>query len=81
MSETYTPAFTITSLNAIELAIAEGALRVKYLDKEIEYRTLKDMLKIRDIMKRELGLKNCSPSRKGLFGGVRIKAQYDKDLC
>lgn len=81
MTETYKPAFTISNLNSLEVAIAEGALRVKYLDKEIEYRTLKDMLKIRDIMKRELGLIKCGASRKGLFGGVRIKAQYNKDLC
>lgn len=72
--------FTQENLNALEQAIAEGAKRVKYSDKEIEYRSLEEMLKIRDLMKKELGLKNCSSSRKGLFGGVRIKVQHSKDL-
>ena len=72
--------FTEENLKMLEAAIAEGALRVKYSDKEIEYRSLKDKLKIRDIMKRELG--KCSTSgKKGLFGGKRVVAEYDKDLC
>ncbi len=75
------PAFSQERLDSLEAAIAEGALKVKYSDKEIEYRSLKDMMKIRDIMRRELGLGKCTTGRKGLFGGVRIEAEYDKDLC
>ena len=67
-------------LKCLEQAIAEGAKRVKYSDKEIEYRSLEEMLKIREIMKKDLGVKTCSPSRKGLFGGIRIKAHHSKDL-
>tara|TARA_R110000803_G_scaffold162194_1_gene225787 strand:+ start:2667 stop:2906 length:240 start_codon:yes stop_codon:yes gene_type:complete len=73
--------YTEENLANLEAAIAEGALKVKYADKEIEYRSLKDMLKIVDIMKKALG-KDCpAPAgRKGLFGGRRINAEYDKDL-
>ena len=74
------PTFTKENLTALEHAIAEGAKRVKYSDKEIEYRSLEEMLKIRDLMKKELGLNKCSSSRKGLFGGVRIKVHHSKDL-
>ena len=82
MSTTSTEGYTLERLRCLESAIAEGALKVKYSDKEIEYRSLKDMLKIRDDIKRDLGLSNvCSPSRKGLFGGIRIKAEHSKDLC
>lgn len=49
-------AYTQNQLNALEAAIAEGALTVKYQDKSVEYRSLADMLKIRDIMKTDLGL-------------------------
>jgi len=73
--------FTIENLKALEAAIADGAIKVKYSDKEIEYRSLKDMLKLRDIMKRELGLCSKGSAKKGLFGGKRIEAEYDKDLC
>lgn len=72
--------FTTDNLELLEAAIAEGALKVKYTDKEIEYRSLKDMLKIRDLIKKELGL--CKrPGKRGLFGGIRIEAEHDKDLC
>ena len=72
--------FTLEKLTALECAIAEGALRVKYSDKEIEYRSLNEMMKIRDIMKRALGL--CKGKKKmGLFGGTRIQVETDKDLC
>jgi hypothetical protein len=80
MAQNESVGFTKENLNSLEAAIAEGAMRVKYSDKEIEYRSLKEMLKIRDLMKRELGL--CkSKGKKGLFGGTRIHSEYDKDLC
>jgi len=75
------PTFTKENLKNLEAAIAEGAQKVKYSDKEIEYRSLKDMLKIRDLMRKELGIGQCSPGKKGLFGGVRLKAEHSKDLC
>jgi hypothetical protein len=51
-----TTSFTIEQLQALESAIAQGTLRVKYGDKEVEYRSLSDMLRLLDLMRRELGL-------------------------
>jgi len=48
--------FTLKQLQALEKAIADGALIVKYSDKMIEYRSLDEMIRTRDIMRRELGL-------------------------
>lgn len=72
--------FTQDQLNALEGAIAEGALRVKYSDKEVEYRSLEEMLKIRDIMRNALGLNSACPQSKGLFGGKRLKMEHSKGL-
>jgi hypothetical protein len=74
------PSFTQANLDALNEAIADGALRVKYTDKEIEYRSLDELLKIRELMMRDLGqVKSCSGSR-GLFGGRRVVVRHDKDL-
>lgn len=48
--------WTTEDLTNLEAAIKEGALKVKYRDKEIEYRSLDEMLKLRDIMRAELGI-------------------------
>ena len=53
----FSSAFTVPRLEALEAAIAEGVLRVKYSDKEVQYRSLAEMLQVRDIMRRALGLK------------------------
>lgn len=47
--------FTQPQLDALTAAIAEGTLRVKYQDKEILYRSMDEMLKLRELMKQELG--------------------------
>lgn len=66
-------------LEALEAAIADGVLKVKYTDKEIEYRSLDDMLKARDLIRKKLGLKkDCGGT--GLFGGRRIIARHSKGL-
>lgn len=49
-------AWTLNDLNAIKEAIATGAKRVKYADKEIEYRSLDEMLKAKQLIEDELGL-------------------------
>lgn len=72
-------AFTQDKLDALEEAIADGALKVKYSDKEIEYRSLKEMLKIRDIMRKALGV-DISCGSSGLFGGKRIVITHSKGL-
>lgn len=67
-------------LEALESAIADGVLSVKYSDKEITYRSLDDMLKARELMRRKLGLKkSCGDA--GLFGGRRIIGKHSKGLC
>lgn len=65
-------AFTETQLEAIEKAIAEGTLRVKYENKEVEYRSLDEMLKVRDLIRKDLGIVSAK--------GQRILASHDKDL-
>ena len=50
-------AFQQSDLTAIEKAIASGTMRVKYADKEVQYNTMDDLLKARDLIRRELGLK------------------------
>ena len=47
-------AYTSEQITALESAIAEGALRVKYADKEVEYRPLDDMIRILNIMKAQV---------------------------
>ncbi|MDZ4678406.1 MAG: hypothetical protein SGI74_12955 [Oligoflexia bacterium] len=48
--------YTSDQLTALELAISQGALRVKYADKEVIYRSLDEMLRIRDLMRKDLGV-------------------------
>lgn len=78
-SKSYVSPFTFERLQALEAAIAEGVLKVKYSDKEIEYRTLDEMLKAREIMRKALGM-NSKSGDAGLFGGRRIKAIHSKGL-
>ncbi len=48
--------FTIDQYNALAAAIASGALRVKYADKEVEYRSLAEMVTLLNTMAIQLGL-------------------------
>lgn len=56
-------AFTQSQLDAIESAIGDGTLTVKYADKEVTYRSLNEMLRIRDLIKQSLGQTSSSASR------------------
>ena len=58
-------AFTIEQLNILTEAIASGSLTVKYADKEVTYRSLKDMLQIKTMMETEL-FPNSNPVRRKL---------------
>lgn len=49
-------AYTLENLQALQAAIASGARKVKYGDRETEYRSLQDMLRIEKEMKQALGL-------------------------
>lgn len=78
-NKAYESGFSVARLEALEAAIADGVLTVSYTDKSITYRSLDDMMKIRDLMRRKLGLKKqCG--EKGLFGGSRIIAKHSKGL-
>ncbi len=63
-------AYTIDQLNALDAAIAEGALTVKYQDKLVTYRSLDEMIRIRKLMRDELGLNGTS--------GGRLYASFSK---
>lgn len=65
-------AWTATDLEEIEKAIKTGTLRVKYSDREVQYRSLDEMLKIRDLIAREVNDSEGGP--------VRRYAQYSKGL-
>ena len=47
-------AYTLEQLDALKAAIAQGALSVKYADKEVTYRSLDDMMRIKREMEKEL---------------------------
>lgn len=61
-------AFTQTQHDELEAAIAAGALKVKYSGagqgKEVEYRSLDDMIRILNLMKKDLGLVSASSGRR-----------------
>ena len=65
-------AFTAENLLALEDAIVKGVRRVKYTDKEVEYRSLDEMLQLRNLMRKELGTKTS---------GGRVPATFSKGLC
>lgn len=75
----YTSGFTLAKLQALESALADGVRRVKYQDKEVEYRSLDEMKDLVNTMKKALGLVPSS-GKKGLFGGRRIVAKHSKGL-
>jgi len=47
--------FSQDDLDALERALVKGVRVVKYTDKEITYRSLTDMIALRDLLRRELG--------------------------
>ena len=65
--------YTQENLDAINDAIAKGVRSVKYTDKEIVYRSLDEMLKIRDLICKALGLVTGRGSRR--------VASTSKGLC
>ena len=66
-------AVTTEDLTALETAIMKGVRTVKYTDKEITYRSLDEMFRIRDWMRRCLGIITTR--------GERRVAQHEKALC
>ncbi len=56
--------YTLLQYNALCEAISLGATKVKYADKEVEYRSLSEMLKLKVIMENDLGLKSQGQNRR-----------------
>jgi hypothetical protein len=69
------PTWTADDLAALDAAIASGAKKVKYSDREIEYQSLSDMLKVRGIMRAALGCPGATLAAGRTYGG------YSKGLC
>lgn len=59
--------FTQAQLDAINEAISSGTLSVKYQDKEVTYRSLEELLRIRDTIKKALGQSSASSRLKTNF--------------
>lgn len=57
-------AYTTLEYETLVRAIAQGALVVKYGDKEVTYRSLSDMLKIKGQMEAQLTPATVKPSRR-----------------
>lgn len=53
-------AWTEADIEALESAIKTGAQRVRYRDREVEYRSIADMLALRDAMIRSLSTRKIS---------------------
>lgn len=64
-------AFTQADLDAINSAIASGARRVRFQTHEVEYQSIAEMLRARDVIKAEL---EVSPADSGA-----IFARYESD--
>lgn len=57
-------AWTTEQLEALEAAIATGTKQVMYGNKLVMYNSLSEMLQLRDLMKKELGLIKPNAGRK-----------------
>jgi len=75
----YQTGFTIEDLQALEKALISGEKRVRYNDKEIEFRSVNELKQIIAMTKQALCL-DKSTGKKGLFGGRRINAIHSKGL-
>lgn len=64
-------AFTQADLDALELAIASGQLEVRIGDRKVVYRSLKEMLEIRTMVRSSLGVADdaATPTRRYLEYG------------
>ncbi|MFP4560992.1 MAG: phage head-tail joining protein [Thiohalorhabdus sp.] len=60
-----------SDLDELERAIKQGARTVEYADMKVEYRSLNEMLRTRDWMRRELGRAEA---------GGRVTPKYSKGL-
>jgi hypothetical protein len=64
--------YTQEQLSALEAAVAQGVLTVEYGDKKVTYRSLNEMLRLIDMMRKDIGVSSKN-------GGKKF-AQFDKGL-
>ena len=57
-------AWSSTDLTNLEDAIAQGVLTVSINGKTVTYRSLADMLALRDVMRREIGLSTAQNGKR-----------------
>lgn len=57
-------AYTLTQLDLLNAAIAQGVTKVTYADKTVEYRSLNEMYRIKSEMMLELGLTKPNSGRR-----------------
>lgn len=67
------PTYTEAQYIALKAAIAQGAMIVKYADKQVQYFSLTEMRNVLAQMAVELGY--TKP------GGGRTYAEFSKDIC
>ncbi len=65
-------AFTSADLDAINSAIAQGAKRVRFQTHEVEYQTIAEMLRARDVIKAEIE----TPAANGGAMFARYESDY-----
>ncbi|PPK72667.1 hypothetical protein B0F88_103100 [Methylobacter tundripaludum] len=63
ISHDSTMAYTQTQLNALETAIAQGALSVQFGERRITYHSLAEMERLRNTMRSELGVATPATAR------------------
>jgi len=55
--------WTQADLDAIDTAIKAGVRVVEFQDRRVEYRRLDDLLAVKDMIEKELGITPAPPSR------------------
>lgn len=68
--------WTESDLTAIEAALARGELSVRYEDKQVTYRSVDEMLRIREMIAGSLRSSTAQPS--SAFGGRRTYIGSDR---
>lgn len=64
-------AYTQTQLTALERAIASGARTVAYDGKSVTYQSMSEMLKLADMIRRDLGLVQPGTRTRRTVAGFR----------
>jgi hypothetical protein len=63
--------WTLADLEAIEKSLSSGARRVKFEDREVEYRSTSELLRVRDMIRKSLAPPDPNAGR--------TRGSFDKD--